>query len=108
MNTGPVARDFLIKKPDRKVKLFVDARWLTQPGQGVYTYLCEVYRRLSRDHGDAFEICYGCVGDAVPDFLSGSDRVLTYASDALARTRSVPAPSSSSDRPAIASHAMIG
>src|SRR3989338_3160239 len=84
MNTGPVARDFLIKKPDRKVKLFVDARWLTQPGQGVYTYLCEVYRRLSRDHGDAFEICYGCVGDAVPDFLSGSDRVLTYASDALA------------------------
>lgn len=84
MNTGPVSREPLIKKPDRKVKLFVDARWLTQPGQGVYTYLCEVYRRLSRDHSDAFEICYGCVGDAVPDFLSRSDRVLTYASDAFA------------------------
>lgn len=84
MTTGPVSGEVLIRKPERKVKLFVDARWLTQPGQGVYTYLCEVYRRLSRDHGDAFEIYYGCVGDAVPDFLSRSDRVLNYASDAFA------------------------
>lgn len=83
MNTGSVTREPSIKKPDRKIKLFVDARWLTQPGQGVYTYLCELYRRLSHDHSDAFEICYGCIGDAVPDFLSHSDRVLTYASDAF-------------------------
>lgn len=84
MTTNSMSREPSIKKPDRKVKLFVDARWLTQPGQGVYTYLCEVYQRLSRDHSDAFEICYGCVGDVVPDFLSRSDRVLTYSSDAFA------------------------
>jgi glycosyltransferase involved in cell wall biosynthesis len=84
MITAPVTRQRPIQKLDRKIKLFVDARWLAQPGQGVYTYLCEVYRRLSLDHTDAFEICYGCVGDAVPDFLSHSDRVLTYASDSLA------------------------
>jgi len=71
-------------KMDRKIKLFVDARWLTQPGQGVYTYFYEVFRRLSHDHSDTFEICYGCVGDAVPDFLSRSDTVMTYKSDAIA------------------------
>jgi glycosyltransferase involved in cell wall biosynthesis len=84
MNMGLVANSSRVNKLDRKIKLFVDARWLTQPGQGVYTYLCEVYKRLSCDYADDFEIYYGCVGDAVPDFLTSSDRVLTYKSDALA------------------------
>lgn len=52
------------------MKLFVDARWFSQPGQGVVTYIAELHAALAEQFGNTIEIVYG-VEDAalVPKHL---------------------------------------
>ena len=52
------------------MKLFVDARWFSQPGQGVVTYIAELHGALAELCDDAVEIVYG-VDDlaTMPDHL---------------------------------------
>lgn len=68
----------------KKRTLFVDGRWLAQPGQGVYTYLYEIYSRLVRRSIPEIELIFGLLPGYAPDFLPHDASVLEYMSDSLA------------------------
>jgi glycosyltransferase involved in cell wall biosynthesis len=68
---------------DPKRTLFVDGRWLAQPGQGVYTYFVELYSRIVRRDVPGLELVFGLLPGHAPDFLPARSRVLTYRSDAF-------------------------
>lgn len=65
----------------RKKTLFVDARWLAQPGQGVYTYFHEIYSRLVRRDLPDIDIIFGVLPGHLPDFLPAHAKVVEYERD---------------------------
>lgn len=62
------------------VRVFVDARWFAQPGQGVHTYLSEIYSRLVK-RDDRLRFVFGVVDDHLPDFLTRHCDVYRYPTD---------------------------
>ena len=68
----------------KKRTLFVDGRWFAQPGQGVYTYLYEIYSRLVDRGIPEIELIFGLLPGYAPDFLPRDAHVLEYKSDSLA------------------------
>ncbi|MEN9544057.1 MAG: hypothetical protein RLZZ598_890, partial [Pseudomonadota bacterium] len=66
-----------------KKTLFVDGRWLAQPGQGVYTYFHEIYSRIvQRDRPD-LEVIFGLLPGHKPEFLPRNAKVLEYKNDSF-------------------------
>jgi glycosyltransferase involved in cell wall biosynthesis len=68
----------------RPIRLFVDARWIAQPGQGVATYLEELYARLPVIAGEAIQIVYGVPRGIRPRFATDRTELFEYASDSFA------------------------
>lgn len=69
--------------PLDKKTLFVDARWLAQPGQGVYTYFHEIYSRIALRDIPELQLIFGILPGHSPAFLPASARVVEYASDSF-------------------------
>lgn len=64
-------------------KLFVDARWLAQPGQGTCTYFHEIYSRLVDREVPELELIFGVVAGHTPSFMKPGTRTIEYRSDGL-------------------------
>jgi glycosyltransferase involved in cell wall biosynthesis len=64
-----------------KRSLFVDGRWLAQPGQGTYTYFHEIYTRLVQRQVPELELIFGLLPGHHPDFLPPDAIILEYKSD---------------------------
>lgn len=67
----------------RKRKLFVDARWLAQPGQGTCTYFHEIYSRLVKREVPELELIFGVVKGHIPSFINPGTQIIEYGSDRL-------------------------
>ena len=67
----------------RRRKLFVDARWLAQPGQGTCTYFHEIYSRLVQRQVPELELMFGLVPGHTPNFMAPGTRTIKYRSDGL-------------------------
>jgi glycosyltransferase involved in cell wall biosynthesis len=67
----------------RRRKLFVDARWLAQPGQGTCTYFHEIYSRLVQRQVPELELMFGLVSGHKPNFIMPGTRTIEYRSDGL-------------------------
>lgn len=68
----------------KKRSLFVDGRWLAQPGQGVYTYFHEVYSRLVRRSIPDLDLIFGLLPGHAPEFLPRDAKVFEYRNDSFA------------------------
>jgi glycosyltransferase involved in cell wall biosynthesis len=67
----------------RRRKLFVDARWLAQPGQGTCTYFLEIYSRLVQRQMPELELMFGVVPGHAPSFMAPGTQTIEYLSDGL-------------------------
>ena len=65
----------------RRRKLFVDARWLAQPGQGTCTYFHEIYSRLAQRQVPELELMFGLVPGYTPNFMAPRTQTIEYRSD---------------------------
>lgn len=61
--------------------IFVDARWLAQPSQGVYTYFNEIYTRLVHRAIPNLRIVFGIVPGHEPSFITSREEIVEYKSD---------------------------
>jgi glycosyltransferase involved in cell wall biosynthesis len=64
-------------------KLFVDARWIAQPGQGVYTYFHEIYSRLIDRKVPGLKLIFGVLPGKLPDFSIADSLIIDYESDSF-------------------------
>lgn len=67
----------------KKTTLFVDCRWLAQPGSGIFTYLYEIYSRLVLRNNSEIELIFGLLPGHAPDFLPRDAKVLEYKTDSF-------------------------
>lgn len=68
----------------RPIRLFVDARWAAQPGQGTATYLAELYSRLPTLTHGRVELIYGMAKGQRPAFAPTHAELLEYPDDGFA------------------------
>lgn len=70
---------------NKKLRLFVDCRWLAQPGQGAWTYFYELYSRIVKKYPESFEFVFGIPdGSDIPEFLkSNNSKLIVYKNNSF-------------------------